>query len=68
MAPYIEKIVKQGLDSYWKRPVSHASIPPRKHSPPPDPIEPVGWWEGCWFNPFKKGDIYGYDQTKISTL
>lgn len=34
-------------------PISYASIPPVRHipEPPPDPIEPVGWWKDCWFNP-----------------
>lgn len=64
MAPTLEektmKLVEQGLDFYWSAPVSHASIPPirRVPEPLPEPIEPIGWWDGCWFNPWKKKDIY----------
>lgn len=41
-------------------PLSHATIPPKRFipEPPPNPIEPVGWWEGCWLNPWKKKDVY----------
>ena len=51
-APRAERSIK------W--PKSYATIPPKKHvpEPPPDPIEPVGWWKSCWFNPWKGKDVY----------
>ncbi len=38
-------------------PLSWANIPPKTHVEIPlPPIEPKGWWETCWFNPFRKED------------